>query len=156
MTYLGDGETDAVTARGGAAPSMTLGTTTATTVASTSLTGGRYSMYRLRLGPNGGGASPHFHRTFAESFHVLSGTVELFDGSEWIETSVDDHLFVPEGSVHGFRNVAPEPAELLMMSAPGVRREDYFAELMEIATSGRQLSAEEMTAMFARHDQFMV
>ncbi len=61
---------------------------------------------------------------------------------------------MPALGVHGFRNDTDEPASLLMMSTPGAAREDYFQELLELA--GRELSEQEWTALYARHDQVMV
>ena len=125
-------------------------------VASTDDTGGRYSLYRIELTAGSGGAKPHHHQRFAESFTVLSGEVALYDGRRWVTAVEGDHLFVPELGVHGFRNDSDADAAMLMMSTPGVRREDYFRELLEVFTSGRELSAEEWTALYARHDQVMV
>ena len=117
-------------------------------------TGGRYSLYRIDLDARSGGAEPHFHTRFAESFTVLSGEVALYDGQAWVRAVTGDHLFVPERGVHGFRNDSDAPAAMLMMSTPGAPREDYFAELLEVA--GRELSPQEWTALYARHDQVMV
>jgi mannose-6-phosphate isomerase-like protein (cupin superfamily) len=156
VTYLGDGEASADLLRGKAQQTLVVGSMTATVLAPSELTGGRYSAYRLDLAPEGGGASPHFHRQFAESFQVLSGTVELFDGGAWVEAGPGDHLFIPEGGVHGFRNVRPEPAALLMLSVPGARREDYFAEIADIAVSRTQLTEQQWAELYARHDQYQL
>ena len=156
MTYVGEGEQNAVLARRAAQLRMTVGTMTARVVASGVMTGGRYSLYQLDLAPEGGGAAPHFHRTFAESFHVLSGVVRLYDGTQWTEAGPGDHLFVPEGGIHGFRNERPEPVSMLMASTPAAPREAYFAELAEIAVTGAELTPPEWTALYARHDQYMV
>lgn len=154
MSYLGAGETAAVLAADGA--TMSLGATTVRVLADQHVTGGRYSMYALDLPPRGGAASPHFHRRFSESFQVVAGQVELYDGRGWVEAEPGAHLFIPPGSIHGYRNRSSEPASLLMLSCPGVAREDYFAELADIAASGRQLSAEEWEELLARHDQYAV
>ena len=45
---------------------------------------------------------------------------------------------------------------MLILFAPGAPRERYFEELAEIAASGRELSQEEWTDLYARHDQYMV
>ena len=37
-------------------------------------TGGDYGLYRVDIGPKGGGPGPHFHRAISEAFFVLSGT----------------------------------------------------------------------------------
>jgi quercetin dioxygenase-like cupin family protein len=127
-----------------------------TLVATSADTGGRYSLYRVDLAARSGGAAPHRHRGFAESFTVLSGQVELYDASTWVTAAEGDHLFVPELGVHGFRNVSDASAALLMMSTPGAPREDYFAELAEVRAAGRALWPDEWTALYARHDQEMV
>jgi mannose-6-phosphate isomerase-like protein (cupin superfamily) len=156
MTYIGEGTTSAVFTPATGQGSLRVGPMTGAVVADTELTRGRYSLYRLDLAARAGGAAPHFHRTFAESFQVLSGAVELYDGSAWVAGGPGDHLFVPEGGIHGFRNVSDEPASMLMMSIPGARREAYFAELARVSASGHRLSPEEWTELFARHDQYMV
>ena len=85
---------------------------------------------------------------------MLSGRVELYDGTAWVAAGEGDHLFVPERGVHGFRNDSDEPASMLMLTAPGWPREDYFRELE--AVRGQELTPEQWTALYARHDQVMV
>jgi quercetin dioxygenase-like cupin family protein len=158
MTYLGEGgEVTALYRPTEDVDPLRLGTTTtARFVAPGWLTKGQFGLFRWDIEPRAGGADPHFHRTFSESFYVLSGTVALYDGETWVEASEGDFLYVPEGGVHGFKNNADEPASMLILFAPGKPRERYFEELAEIARSGRRLSDEEWTELFARHDQFMV
>ena len=51
---------------------------------------------------------------------MLSGTVRLYDGREWIDGHAGDFLYVPPGGIHGFRNEAPEPVSMLaILFAPG-------------------------------------
>jgi hypothetical protein len=45
---------------------------------------------------------------------------------------------------------------MLILFAPGPPREAYFTELAEINASGRTLSEDEWTELYARHDQYMV
>lgn len=104
--------------------------------------------------PRSGGPGAHFHKTFSESFYVMSGTVRLYDGESWVNATNGDFLYVPEGGVHAFRNDGGEPASMLILFAPGAAREAYFRELAEIDAAGRQLSEDEWTALFARHDQY--
>jgi quercetin dioxygenase-like cupin family protein len=125
-------------------------------VAPGSDTDGRFGLFRWDMAPHAGGPAPHFHKTFSESFYVLHGTVRLYDGSGWVEAVAGDFLHVPEGAVHAFANDADEPASMLLLFAPGTPRERYFEELAELARSGRRPTAEEMTEIYARHDQYMV
>ncbi|MFA9429411.1 cupin domain-containing protein [Egicoccus sp. AB-alg2] len=154
MTYVGTGETDARLAP--PAQVLDLGATRVRVLADVAATDGRYSLYGLDLPADGGTATPHFHRTFSESFLVLDGEVELYDGREWVAVGAGAHLYIPPGSVHGYRNHSGQPASMLMLTCPGARREDYFAALAEIAAGGRRPSPEEWTALLAAHDQYSV
>ena len=90
----------------------------ARTLATGSLTAGRYGLYRWDVG-GPGGATPHFHRTFAESFYILSGTVALYDGAAWADGTAGDFHYVPEGGIHAFGNADPDtPASVLILFAP--------------------------------------
>jgi oxalate decarboxylase/phosphoglucose isomerase-like protein (cupin superfamily) len=91
----------------------------------------------------------------SESFFVLSGSVQLFNGERWINTSPGDFLYVPEGGLHGFQNTSSNPASLLVLFAPGAPREEYFETLAEIA-AGRKLSEEEWAEVCIRHDNYFV
>ncbi|MCC5581469.1 cupin domain-containing protein [Microtetraspora sp. AC03309] len=119
-------------------------------------THGHFGLYRWEMGPRPSGPSPHFHRTMTESFYVLSGTIRLYNGERWVEGTPGDFLYVPEGGVHAFRNESGEPASMLLLFTPGAPRESYFEELAEIAAGDRELSPEEWTEVFSRHDQYMV
>lgn len=118
-------------------------------------TGGRFGLYRWDAGPRSGGAAPHFHRTMSESFFVVSGRIELYDGKEWVDAGPGDYVYVPEGGVHGFRNQSDEPASMLILFAPGAPREGYFEAIAERA-AGRAYSDEEWTALCERHDNYFV
>lgn len=157
MSYQGNGEVSAVYRPGDGVDRLHVSSsTTARLVAPGSLTAGRFGLFRWEMAARAGGASPHFHRTFSESFFALSGTVRLYDGDKWMDATAGDFLHVPEGGVHGFRNDANEGASMLILFAPGAPRERYFEELADISASGRQLSDEEWTELYARHDQYMV
>src|SRR3954453_224277 len=46
-------------------------------------TGATFGLYRWTFGEDGSGPEPHFHRAITESFYVLSGEVQLYDGEGW-------------------------------------------------------------------------
>ena len=121
-----------------------------------SLTGGDYGLFRWDMPASPSGPAPHFHRTMSEAFFVISGRVQLTDGSRTVDAAPGDFLYVPPGGVHGFRNESGEPASMLLLFAPGAPREEYFEALAEIARTGRHLGEDEWTELYARHDQYMV
>ncbi len=156
--YLGDtGEISALFRPADQGPELTIGSRTSVRYLATGAsTSGDFGLYRWDMGPQPAGAGAHFHKTISESFFILSGVVRLFDGERWLEASAGDFLHVPAGGIHGFRNESGAPASMLILFAPGAPREAYFEALAEIAASGRQLSAEEWTQLYRRHDQYMV
>lgn len=115
-------------------------------------TDGDYGLYRVEIAPKGGGPGPHFHRVMSEAFFVLSGTVTLYDGSDWTAAHPNDFLYVPPGGIHGFRNEADEPASLLMLFAPGAPREHYFEGLAQLG----DMTEDERHDWFVRNDNFFV
>jgi mannose-6-phosphate isomerase-like protein (cupin superfamily) len=132
------------------------GGTTTHYLATGQSTGGEFGLYRWEMGPTPSGPDPHFHRTISESFYILTGTVRLFDGIQWIDATPGDFLFVPEGGIHGFRNESGEPATMLILFAPGAPREDYFETLADAArreTLRDERAAEEF---YRRHDTHWV
>ena len=116
-------------------------------------TRGEFGLYRWNMAAGPGGPDPHFHRTMSESFYVLSGTVRLYDGERWIDATPGDFLYIPEGGIHAFRNESGAPASMLILFAPGAPREDYFETTARLA-AGLQLSNDEKTAFYLRHDTF--
>jgi quercetin dioxygenase-like cupin family protein len=119
-------------------------------------TNGQYGLFEWNMTGTPGGADPHFHKTFSESFYVMEGTVRLFNGETWIDAVKGDFLYVPQGGIHAFSNESGAPARMLIMFAPGPPREEYFQELADIRAAGRKLTEEEWIEVWARHDQYPV
>jgi len=111
-------------------------------------TNGQFGLYRWNMGPEPSGPGPHFHRTISESFFILTGTVRIYDGTRWIDSTPGDFVHVPEGGIHGFRNESGEPASMLLLFAPGAPREGYFEGLLDL----KHASEEERAEFFLRHD----
>ena len=111
-------------------------------------TQGEFGLYRWEMGPEPSGPGPHFHRSISESFYVLSGTVRIFDGARWIDTTPGDFVHVPIGGIHAFRNESGAPASMLLHFAPGAPREGYFEGLLDLDLLPEEARAE----FFLRHD----
>ncbi|MDX3662207.1 cupin domain-containing protein [Streptomyces sp. ID05-26A] len=118
-------------------------------LATTETTRGEFGLYRVMMKPQAGGPKTHFHRTISESFFILSGTVRLYNGDQWIEAEAGDFLHVPQGGLHAFRNDADAPAEMLLLFTPGAPREEYFERLGQVA-------AEDRAAFLDKHDSYFV
>jgi mannose-6-phosphate isomerase-like protein (cupin superfamily) len=120
-------------------------------LATSATTHDEFGLYRWDFGPKQSGPDPHFHRSISESFFVLSGSVSLYDGNRWVDAGPGDFLYVPQGGIHGFKNVSGQPASMLLLFTPGAPREEYFETLAEVA-QGRTLTDDERTELFLRHD----
>ncbi|HEY0451148.1 cupin domain-containing protein [Actinophytocola sp.] len=157
MSYVGDsGKINATYRPIGAVETLVRPTVTNAFVATGSVTNGQFGLFQYNMAPRAGGPEAHFHKTFSESFYIVEGTVRLFDGEHWVDTSAGDFLYVPEGGIHAFRNESDAPASMLILFAPAPPRENYFRELAELIDSKRQLTAEERAEFLAKHDQYMV
>ena len=118
-------------------------------------TGGLFGLYRWEMSAEPSGPGPHFHRTMAESFYILDGTVRIFDGRAWVDTVAGDWVHVPIGGVHGFRNESGAPATMLIHFAPGAAREGYFEGLARFARDGFPDEAA-LAAFYEAHDNHWV
>ncbi|WP_291416473.1 cupin domain-containing protein [Actinophytocola sp.] len=157
MSYVGDsGEINATYRPIGEVETLTRPNVTNAFVATGSVTNGQFGLFQYSMAARAGGPDAHFHKTFSESFYIVEGTVRLFNGEKWVDTSAGDFLYVPEGGIHAFRNDSDAPAQMLILFAPAPPRENYFRELAELLDSGRKLSAEEYTEFLAKHDQYTV
>jgi quercetin dioxygenase-like cupin family protein len=151
--YFGEtGEVSASLRRADQEPELTYPSgVTVQYLATGSSTGGEFGLYRWNFAPTVSGPDPHFHKTISESFFILSGTVRLYNGAEWVDATPGDFLFVPEGGIHGFKNESGEPASMLLLFTPGAPREEYFETLAEMAR-GREFSDDERAEFYLRHD----
>ena len=121
-------------------------------LATSARTNGEFGLYRVDMAPRNPGPTTHFHKTISESFFILSGTVELFDGVRWVKAREGDFLYVPTGGLHAFKNDTDEPSSMLLLFAPGAPREEYFEKVAEMARRG----GKEFAEFLLRHDSYFV
>jgi mannose-6-phosphate isomerase-like protein (cupin superfamily) len=151
--YHGEGgEVSAWVRRSTEAPDLVLGNTDVHYLATGAATDGLFGLYRWDMSGDRGGAAPHIHRSFSESFFVLSGTVRIFDGNEWVDAGPGDYAHVPPGGIHGFANESGGPASMLILFSPGAPRERYFEALPTLG----DMSDDERQAFFRDHDNHYI
>jgi mannose-6-phosphate isomerase-like protein (cupin superfamily) len=78
------------------------------------------------------GASPHIHRTHADTFYVLEGELVFRLGNGSVRAPAGTLLCAPPEVVHGFANESPEPVRYLNVHAPDAQ----FAESMRVRRRG--------------------
>ncbi|MDH2327985.1 cupin domain-containing protein [Cereibacter sp. SYSU M97828] len=81
--------------------------------------------------PPGQGAPPNHHAGETEAFYILSGEVTF--EIEGVARTAGEGSFVsvPDGAVHSFRVVGPNPARILVLNAPGHMHEQFFTQTGE-------------------------
>src|SRR3954451_10883828 len=146
------GEASARLRRTDAAPEIDRPNVAVHYLATGASTDGQLGLYRWEMGPRRGGPDPHLHRSIPDSFYVLSGAVELYDGRQWVAAGPGDFLYVPQGGVHGFRNTSGDPATMLILFTPGAPREDYFERVHTVG----DMDEGERAEFFAYHDTWWV
>lgn len=61
-----------------------------------------------------------------EAFFVLNGAASFTVDGETREVGAGRYLAIPDGAVHSFKAIGPEPARLLIINAPGHMHEAFF------------------------------
>ena len=77
-----------------------------------------YSISEWWLEPHTTGPGAHQHPE-DDVFYVLSGTMSLLVGTEWIDATAGSFVLVPGHTIHDFENRSSERAGVLNVSSPG-------------------------------------
>lgn len=65
-----------------------------------------------QVSPKGGGPPVHMHTLEDETFTVLQGELEIYDGVTWHSLHQGESYFVERGTPHSFRSVGPSDGKL--------------------------------------------
>lgn len=120
-------------------------------------TGGSMLLLEASVPPQGG-PPPHVHRETDEVFWVLEGEIEFTGGDRSFVAGAGSFVFVPKGTMHGFKNVGLGTARFVGMALPG-GLEGYFREVGLPAGEGAappptQEEAEKGLAAGPRYDTY--
>ncbi len=111
-------------------------------------TGGTHVSFEIEI-PPGCGAPPHVHAVDSESFYVLDGEIRFTDRTGERVARRGEFVFLPAGGMHAFVNAGDAPARALVVAAPGIEAERFFAAVN--ARGADVPGPAEVTAMAARH-----
>lgn len=93
-------------------------------------TGGKATVF-TNITPVGGGPPPHRHEREDEWFYVLEGQASFLVDGRWSDPlGPGASVFVPRGTVHGFKNVGPGELRQLITTSPS-GFELFFAKAAE-------------------------
>lgn len=114
---------------------------------------GAFELYELAMGQ--ATIDYHVHRRMDETLTVVEGEIEFFvDGKKFLRPA-GSTAFVPRGLHHGFSNLGPARARVLILFAPAGNQHEYFREL-ERLFAAPALDAAALAALQKRYDQELV
>jgi quercetin dioxygenase-like cupin family protein len=113
-------------------------------------TGGAYALAEEYTDPQGG-PPPHVHHREDEIFYVLRGRYRFGLDTMVIERGPGSALFLPKGVAHVFKNVADEPGQCLVFTAPagfeGMIKE--AGEVVDCVQTGRAVGPADVEKLLA-------
>lgn len=114
---------------------------------------GAFELYELAMGQ--ATIDYHVHHRMDETLTVVEGEIEFFvDGKKFLRPA-GSTAFVPRGLHHGFSNLGPARARVLILFTPAGNQHEYFREL-ERLFAAPTLDAAALTALQKRYDQELV
>lgn len=111
-------------------------------------TRGAIDYFICEVAPHGG-PPLHVHRNQDETIHVMSGRFKVRVGDREHTLDPGGFAYLPAGLPHAFLNLTDQPAELVVVFAPGGGHK-FFEELAP-AIRTTTPDREEVAAIFERH-----
>jgi quercetin dioxygenase-like cupin family protein len=98
---------------------------------------GELLAFHFALKPGGAVPLPHVHPVQTERFEVRRGRMRFRVGMKTVIAEAGEVVEVPPGVAHSFANAGDEEATLRVEVRPALAMEEMFAEVIEMAESGR-------------------
>jgi quercetin dioxygenase-like cupin family protein len=99
--------------------------------------GGELLAFDFALRPGGAVPLAHVHPEQTETFAVHAGRMRFRVGLRTVEAGPGDVVAIPPGVPHSFANAGDEEARLSVEVRPALAMEEMFADVIEMANSGR-------------------
>lgn len=74
----------------------------------------------------------HIHPHAMETYDILDGEMEFYVKDKWIKATKGDHLEVPAGVTHSFRNPGNSIVKVFNTHQPAFRMEQYFEDVVKV------------------------
>jgi quercetin dioxygenase-like cupin family protein len=114
---------------------------------------GLFEMYELALGK--ATVDYHVHNTMDETIFVLEGEIEFNVVKEKFLRQAGSVAFIPRGVHHGFSNLGPARARVILLFTPSRNQHEYFRELEKLFAA-KTLDTAALKASQAKFDQVLV
>lgn len=115
--------------------------------------GGSTTAFLARVGPGAPTPPAHHHADWDETVYCTQGTITYTVDGDKHELEQGQALCVRRGQTHKFDNHTTADAWMLVVSTPGLFREEYFLSIAEIlsAASGGPPDMAALLAVQADH-----
>lgn len=115
--------------------------------------GGLFELFDLSLGV--ATIDYHVHHQMDETICVIEGEIEfIVEGKKFLRPA-GSVAFIPRGLHHGFSNLGPAPARVLITFTPPTGQHDYFRQLEALFAGGTPDPAK-VAALQKKFDQELV
>lgn len=114
---------------------------------------GLFELYQLALGPST--IDYHVHDTMDETITVLEGEIEFNVAGEKFMRPAGATAFVPRGIHHGFSNLGPARARVLLLFTPARNQHEYFRSLQKLFAAS-ELDTAALQALQKQYDQVLI
>jgi mannose-6-phosphate isomerase-like protein (cupin superfamily) len=109
-----------------------------------------FSVFESSPAPGEFVAPPHIHRSYDEGFYVIEGTVDFFLSERREHLEAGSFVLVPRGVSHGFANLGPGEARLLIIGSPPIQRLVEEVGRLAAAAGGIRPQPEDVIRVFRR------
>lgn len=100
-------------------------------------TAGEYVEIEGSMRAHSDGPPVHLHPQQEETYHVVSGTADVFLDGRWHQVRAGESLTVPRGAPHTIKNEHDEDVRAMNWHRPAMRFEDFSRTFHRLANSGR-------------------
>jgi hypothetical protein len=85
----------------------------------------------------GAASAIHIHPLQEEYYKVHQGEIELYLDREWKILKAGEEVFIPKGTIHGFRNKSSQVASLTNIHIPGLHFGQSLKEMETLTRKGK-------------------
>jgi quercetin dioxygenase-like cupin family protein len=139
--------------RPGEGETFQLGPLTIVNLVSPEQSSGAFEMYELSLGQ--ATVDYHVHRRMDETIYVVEGEIEFNVEGETYLRSAGSVAFIRHGTHHGFSNLGPNHAKVVIVFTPNGNQQEYF-RAAETLLHAPSLDMEALRELQLRYDQELI
>lgn len=118
-----------------------------------SQSGGALEVYELTLGP--ATIDYHVHNNMDETLCVVKGEIEFNLAGKKVLKPAGSVAFAPRGVHHGFKNLGPGEATVLIFFNPSQSQHEYFRQLEKLFAAP-SLDVDALHALQKQYDQQLI